>query len=176
MSGLGGDLDYLALQLGAPSSHLEADDPTAQPPMTRALQRIRLAFGDAEALAASPRSARAQLAFRSGNALRFIDLKYLCHAVNRPNAWDGRRLLEDPRLLQQLLAQVDAWQAQPRRFRQCYRGLLAAYGSAQPSPGREHLGRYLRRHRDPVARSQPPLEWTRELASHPDLADLPADA
>lgn len=172
MSQTGSDLQALALALGEPCPRLDpAADPANPAPMTRALQRIRLAFGDSGALAASPRSARALLAFRSGDRLRFIDLKYLCHAVDRPNPWDGRRLLQDAQLLQRLLQQVDAWQGEPRRFRQCYRGLLQAYSGAAAGPGRTLLGDYLRRYRQYVAASQPPLEWTRELARHPALAD-----
>ena len=180
------DLDHLAAALMAPGA---ADttptvwgDPRA---MTRALGEVRSRFGDMAVISESPRSARALLAFRAGGgALRFMDLKYACYALVRPNAWDGRRLLDDARLLAELLRQVDGWSDQPRRFRQCYRGLLASYfacpeylwAHALDTPGTDpgHRGwqalqEYLCRHRPSVAASTPPLDWTQALAAFPAI-------
>lgn len=186
-----GDLEALAAALGeapaAETSQAPWGDPRA---MTRALGEVRSRFGDMAVISESPRSARALLTFRAGGgALRFMDLKYACYALVRPNAWDGRRLLDDARLLAELLGQVDRWLAQPRRFRQCYRGLLASYfacpeylGAGGPNgsgaaPGRqgwERLRDYLQRARPGVAASMPALDWTEALAAHPAiLGDQP---
>lgn len=168
------DLEALARALGQAAPALgESSNEIA--PMSRALQRLHLAFGDSTALAASPRAARALLAFRSGEELRFIDLKHLCHAAGQPNPWDGRRLLEDGRLLEQLLLRVERWGAEPRRFRQCYRGLLLAAREAQEGPGRRQLLAYLERHRTLVAGSQPALGWTRALAGDAPLLAPPPE-
>lgn len=173
MKPTGSDLEELARQLACHAAQPALVEGNGHhTPLSNPLQRLRLAFGDSGALAASPRSARAQLAFRSGQPLRFIDLKYLCHAANRPNAWDGRRLLDDPRLLAQLLRQVAVWLPQLRRFRQCYRGLLAAYQSCESpqAAGPVALADFLRVHRQAVAQSLPPLEWTRALAAEAAIA------
>jgi hypothetical protein len=168
MKPAGSDLEALARQLACHAAQPSLVEGNGHhTPLSSQLQRLRLAFGDSGALAASPRSARAQLAFRSGQPLRFIDLKYLCHAANRPNAWDGRRLLDDPRLLAQLLRQVVAWLPQMRRFRQCYRGLLVAYRSCEmpQAVGPAALAKFLQAHQQAVAQSVPALEWTRTLAA-----------
>lgn len=163
VSDAGDDLEHLTRALA-----VTASPPLGKPEtMTRALERVRAAFEFP--LADSPRAARALLAFRSSTTLAFVDLKYLCHALGRPNAWDGRRLLEDQALVERLLQQVETWRPELRRFRQCYRGLLESYrASAQaPGPGRQHLATYLERHRQAVATSQPPLAWTRGLMESP---------
>lgn len=53
------------------------------------------------------------------------ELKYACYGVARPMDWDGRILLAEPSLLEQLLGAVRMQPA--RRFRDCYRGLLTAW-------------------------------------------------
>lgn len=177
------DLDHLAAALMTPPAADAAPtvwgDPRA---MTRALGEVRSRFGDMAVISESPRSARALLAFRAGGGtLRFMDLKYACYALVRPNAWDGRRLLDDARLLAELLRQVDGWLDQPRRFRQCYRGLLASYfacpeylwadtpGTDPGHRGWQALQDYLGRHRPTVAASTPALDWTQALAAFPAI-------
>lgn len=180
----GDDLEALAAALSEVPAATAGQAPWGDPrAMTRALGEVRSRFGDMAVISESPRSARALLAFRAGGggSLRFMDLKYACYALVRPNAWDGRRLLDDARLLAELLRQVDVWLEQPRRFRQCYRGLLASYFACpeylwQEDPaalpgyrGWATLQEYLCRHRPSVAASTPALDWTQALAACPAI-------
>jgi len=163
-------LDYLVQQLQAATETPAHAPPPGQPPMQRTLQRVRLAFGTGRDLAATPRATRAMLAFRSGQKLSFVDLKYLCHGAQRPNPWDGRRLLDDTGLLARLLQEVERWSVQPRRFRQCYRGLLLALEqmAGKGLAGEFLLRDFLQRHRQAVVQSRPALAWTRTLAKQPE--------
>lgn len=153
-------------------------DPTA---MARALGAVRRAFGDMEALAASPRGARGVLALRvTGGHPGYLDIKYACYGIARNSGWDGRRPLDDERLVHSLLQQVDGLQAVSRRFRQCYRGLLTgyfacpAYLEAAPAgdPGYPNwllLRRYLQAHLPQVAESRPALAWAETLGRYPEF-------
>lgn len=155
-------------------------DPTA---MARALGAVRRAFGDMEALAASPRGARGVLALRvTGGRPGYLDIKYACYGIARNSGWDGRRPLDDERLVRNLLQQVDSLQAVPRRFRQCYRGLLTgyfacpAYLESAPAgdPGYPNwlvLRRYLQAHLPQVAESRPALAWAETLGRYPELLE-----
>ncbi|MDE2585359.1 MAG: hypothetical protein KGN39_08160 [Betaproteobacteria bacterium] len=177
------DLDDLTAALMPPPATAPGTTAWGDPrAMTRALGEVRSRFGDMAVISESPRSARALLAFRAGGggSMRFMDLKYACYALVRPNAWDGRRLLDDARLLAELLRQVDGWLEQPRRFRQCYRGLLASYFAcpeylwAEPSAdpgfrGWQALQQYLGRHQPAVAASTPALDWTQALGAFPAM-------
>lgn len=88
---------------------------------------VREAFSPPRGHRSLSRVSRGVMAFRlAGREAAFADLKYACYGVARPTDWEGRILLADP-LLDQLLAAVDGLRSRPRRYCECYRGLLTAW-------------------------------------------------
>ncbi|MBS1197829.1 MAG: hypothetical protein H6R18_1614 [Proteobacteria bacterium] len=123
------ELDVLSerLQLAIarrPSEDTYWREPTAMP---AALARVRLAFGERLSERSGARTNRCLLAFRmTPQQVNFVDLKLICRAVTRPADWEQRRLIDDDRLFDTLLAKVDALRSQPRRHQACLRALEAA--------------------------------------------------
>lgn len=81
------------------------------------------------------------------------ELKYACYAIARQVDWDGRRLIDDPRQVADLLAAVAALPARPegsRQFRDCCRALRVAWQegaqerAADDADGWRTLGEFLR--------------------------------
>jgi len=74
------------------------------------------------------------MAFRlHGRETPAPELKYACYGIARQVDWDGRRLIDEPRRVADLLAAVGDLAAPPAdahdapAFRDCCRGLLAAW-------------------------------------------------
>lgn len=110
------------------------------------------------------------------------ELKYACYGIARPMDWDGRIVLAENALLEQLLGAVRAQPA--RRFRDCYRGLLTAWlddverrmtAEERDSlhPGIATLQAFLVDLRGELRKAPRPPAWSR-LMSESGLAAAPA--
>lgn len=74
------------------------------------------------------RVAKGVVALRlAGAQTRYPEIKYACHGLARPMDWDGRLLIDEPGMLDSLLASLDLLRHQPRCYAECYRGLLTAW-------------------------------------------------
>ena len=92
------------------------------------------AIGPARGHRHPPRVAHGVMAFRlRGPETPAPELKYACYGIARQVDWDGRRLIDEPRRVADLLAAVAALAARPAdahgapAFNDCCRGLLAAW-------------------------------------------------
>ncbi|MDD2885234.1 MAG: hypothetical protein PHT48_09345 [Dechloromonas sp.] len=63
----------------------------------------------------------------AGSETAYPEIKYACHGLARPMDWDGRLLIDEPGMLDALLAALDRLRYRPRCYAACYRGLLAAW-------------------------------------------------
>lgn len=101
---------------------------TPAPQVLARLAAVRRAFGAGAGRRLPARIAQGVMSFRLlGRGARWPDVKYACYGAARPMDWDGRVLLDDARLFDDLLRAVQARQGQPRRFADGYRGLLTAW-------------------------------------------------
>lgn len=135
--------------------------------MRESLEAVNQAFGRQLSRQTEARIGRALLAFANHNSTvaadqallgpaAFLDLKYACYGLMRQLHWGrhgGERILDHAALLARLLHAVESWQYDPRRYRQCLRGLLAgcleSFETSAPLPdntqaNREHLAAFLR--------------------------------
>lgn len=104
-------------------------DPAA---MRRSLEAVRMALGNRRGMTREARIVQSVLAFRvQRGKVDFVRLKYACYGLADPVDWESRRLLEDDRLLQNLLQQVRALSGDPHRFAACQRGLTHALKTLQ---------------------------------------------
>lgn len=154
--------------------------------MTDKLNAVRLAFNRPDAIVSARSVARSLLAFRLSRSLpSFHELKAACHGLAREADWGGRRMIEEDGLFANLLRQVDAYLDDPRRYRKCYRGLLASYfgypllARAGTVPGRanwEKLRLYLVDNLACIQLGEALPQWVEELRDNPCLlgADLMA--
>ncbi len=100
----------------------------ADPCVLERLEAIRQAFTPLRGHRCQSRIAQGVMAFRlGGRQTPYPELKYACYGLARPMDWEGRILLTEPLLLDQLLAAVRAQRQHSRQFCACYRGLLTAW-------------------------------------------------
>lgn len=89
------------------------------------------AIGPARGHRHPPHVAHGVMAFRlRGPETPAPELKYACYGIARQVDWDGRRLIDEPRRIADLLGAIAALAARPAdtpAFRDCCRGLLAAW-------------------------------------------------
>lgn len=152
--------------------------------MTDKLDAVRRAFNRPDAIVSARSVARSLLAFRLSRSLpTFHELKAACHGLAREADWGGRRMIEEDSLFTNLLRQVDAYLDDPRRYRKCFRGLLASYfaypvlARAGTMPGRanwEKLRLYLLANLPRLSQPAPLPHWVEILFAHSRLleADL----
>lgn len=149
--------------------------------LTDKLNAIRLAFNRPDAIVSARSVARSLLAFRLSRSLpTFHELKAACHGLSREADWGGRRMIEEDVLFTNLLRQVDAYADDSRRYRKCYRGLLASYfgypmlSRAGTVPGRanwEKLRAYLVANLPRLSLPEPMPQWVETLSQHRRLLD-----
>ncbi len=154
--------------------------------LTDKLDAVRRAFNRPDAIVSARSVARSLLAFRLSRSLpTFHELKAACHGLAREADWGGRRMIEEDALFINLLRQVDAYLDDPRRYRKCYRGLLASYfaypvlARAGTMPGRanwEKLRVYLVDHLLRIQLGDALPQWVDALRDNASLlgADLMA--
>lgn len=113
--------------LARPLAALATADPAALQGLAAARQRLAPPRGHR----ALPRIAQGILAFRLlGRQTPYPDLKYACYGIARPTDWEGRLLLYDARLCDELLATVAALQhRRPWMYAACCQGLAAAWAA-----------------------------------------------
>lgn len=98
------------------------------PAVSARLTAVRQALQPPRGHYSDSRIAQGIMAFRlAGAATRYPDLKYACYGVARPMDWEGRILLAEERLIDQLLSAVSAHKTHPRHFAACCKGLMAAW-------------------------------------------------
>jgi EH_Signature domain len=138
--------------------------------------------GDRELRAPSAHLQIALLRFRqAGGAPEcpFADLRLVCAAspMSIPVGGATFCLLEQLDLLASLLRQVKIFQADPRRFRRLYRGLLNCYFITDPSENRakgegwERLRCFLRDHVDCLGTGSIQPRWVEVIQEHRNLLD-----
>jgi hypothetical protein len=118
-------------------------------------------------------------AFRASSRFpSFLDLKYACFGISQAAGDDGWVLMEDRRLLDVLLREVDSLAGNPRRLRKCFQGLLAGYfdynvlGDSTSDQGRKNwltLRSFLLGHLPLVEGVTPVLNWVRVIGDHRNL-------
>lgn len=107
---------------------------------TRLLAAIQ-AIGPGRGHRHPPHVAHGVMAFRlHGPETPAPELKYACYGIARQVDWDGRRLIDEPRKIAELLAALSALallkNGQPP-FRDCCRGLLAAWQESAEERARD---------------------------------------
>ncbi|HEY8128614.1 MAG TPA: EH signature domain-containing protein, partial [Hyphomicrobium sp.] len=121
---------------------------------------------------------------RDQELLNLRQARLVCFGCIDPILPDRKRLIEDERRFPKLLSGLDAYQADPRAFRRCYRGLLYGYfgydAEHAPFSGKrnwEQLRAYLReRVTNTVASGWSP-EWVDALQANAHLlSDNPGEA
>lgn len=134
--------------LARPLPTLATADPAALQALAAARQRLAPPRGHR----ALPRIAQGILAFRLlGRQTPYPDLKYACYGIARPTDWEGRLLLDDARLCDELLAAVAALAARrPWVHVACCKGLAAAW-AADIAPVRDGFGTSASRNIDRLA-------------------------
>lgn len=134
--------------LARPLAALATADPAALQGLAAARQRLAPPRGHR----ALPRIAQGILAFRLlGRQTPYPDLKYACYGIARPTDWEGRLLLDDARLCDELLAAVAALQyRRPWIHAACCKGLAAAW-TEDIAPALERLGQTGRRNAERLA-------------------------
>lgn len=98
--------------------------------MTLALREVRRAFGDHGDVPSLDQLKIALRAFFADRTdLSPTQVKYVCYGVTVPwdNTEDGTRIIDDRTLFEALLTLLRDYEAQERRFRNCYQGLLHGY-------------------------------------------------
>ena len=95
-----------------------------------------------------PRIAQGIMAFRlQRRHTPYPELKYACYGLARPTDWEGRLLLNDSQLCDDLLAALSALlPRQPQAFAACCRGLRQALASdiaELPTPDNANLGKII---------------------------------
>jgi hypothetical protein len=119
--------------------------------------------------------------FKTQQVTSFNELKYVCFGVTVPVGKDLSRLIDKPALLGDLLSLVSVQNAQPRKFRRCYQGLLTGYfgfdryATTDGDTGEnwQNLRSYLNDHLLPMrkvakARGTAP-DWLQTLYEHKNL-------
>jgi hypothetical protein len=157
--------------------------------MRDALRRVESSLDAVESVPEARSLRGAVLKFlRVPGGLGFRDLKYVCFGVTLTFNDDLERLVDRVEAFKQLLAEVDAQQVQPRRFRRCYQALMQSYfayqhdqgkpPSAGPEPAFLLLRGFLKERLDSVvdaAGGRPP-GWAITLKEHANLlTDRPCD-
>lgn len=140
--------------LGHNLDKLAVNDPS----LLERLASARQALAPPRGRHAQPRLAHGVLAFRiQGRNTPYPDLKYACYGIALSTDWEGRRLVDDDRLVDELLHTVASLRlAQPRRFAACCRALqyawhanIAADDAARPRPKNQKIANFLLRHTQP---------------------------
>lgn len=144
---LGHNLDKLALN---------------DPALLERLGIARQALAPPRGRHAQPRIAHGVLAFRvQGRRTPYPELKYACYGVALATDWEGRRLLDDDRLIDELLHTVANLRvSHPARFAACCRALQyawhtniapddAAAARTRPRPKNQKIANFLLRHTQP---------------------------
>lgn len=141
------------------------------------LAAVRQALSPPRGHRSLPRIARGVMSLRlRGRGTPYPELKYACYGVAQPVDWEGRVLLDEARLLDDLLFAVGALRDDPPRFGQCYRGLLTAWLSdvaggepmrhpAAAGRGEQKLKDFLLAGRAILAGARRPAAWTALLSA-----------
>jgi hypothetical protein len=154
--------------------------PWGQPDLMSAVLREVASVFDTTFDAAGRRSIGKSLsAFRASSRFpSFLDLKYTCFGISQAAGDDGWVLMEDRRLLEVLLREVDSLGGNPRRLRKCFQGLLAGYfdynvlGDSTCEQGRKNwltLRSFLLGHLPLIEGAVPVLHWVRVIGDHHNL-------
>lgn len=135
-----------------------------EPSLLDRLSIARQALSPPRGRHAQPRLAHGVLAFRvQGQRTPYPDLKYACYGVALATDWAGRRLIDDERLIDELLHAVSALRlTQPTRFHACCRALQHAWHLClatgetneppRPLPNNHKIANFLLRHTQPERR------------------------
>jgi hypothetical protein len=125
------------------------------------LSRTRQALAPPRGRHAPPRLAHGVLAFRiQGRNTPYPDLKYACYGIALSTDWEGRRLLDDDRLVDELLHTVANLRlSHPTQFAACCRALQYAWhtniapddvaANHRPRPKNQKIANFLLRHTQP---------------------------
>lgn len=135
---------------------MRAPAPRPTTPMSQPLARLRQMRQRRTAGSAAPQMTQTLFQLRLGaRPTSSAGLRKLCANLSRSTGWDQQRVIDDPRLLDNVLRHVeslttgthrDGW-----RFTRCYRALLTSYFSLPPTDiggrhaGARALGEFLRR-------------------------------
>ena len=132
-----------------------------EPALLHRLNVARQALAPLRGRHAPPRIAHGVLAFRvQGRNTPYPDLKYACYGIALSTDWGGRRLLDDDRLVDELLHTVANLRlSHPARFAACCRALQYAWhtniatddvsANSQPRPKNQKIANFLLRHTQP---------------------------
>lgn len=93
--------------------------------MSRVLEKIRSTFPAFSMVAKSQRIARSIQALRLvGEKLDFVRLKYVCYGLASGLDWEGRRLIDDEKLIILILKTIEKRCNDQRRWKVCLDGLF----------------------------------------------------
>ena len=143
---------------------LAVNDPTLLERLSLARQALNPPRGRHD----QPRITHGVLAFRiQGRNTPYPDLKYACYGIALATDWSGRRLLDDDRLVDELLHTIASLRLlQPNRFTACCRALQYAWhnniatdnlsssspGILKPGGKSHKIANFLLRHTQPDRR------------------------
>lgn len=125
------------------------------------LSRARQALAPPRGRYAQPRLAHGVLAFRiQSRNTPYPDLKYACYGIALSTDWNGRRLLDDDRLVDELLHTIANLRlSHPAQFAACCRALQYAWhtniapddtsANGRPRPKNRKIANFLLRHTQP---------------------------
>jgi len=147
--------------------------------MARTTQLLRVEYGDISRGAGDLQGiAAAVIAYLKNHDLpTYRDTKYVCFGVSSPYGNPLTRVIEHETLFPKLLNVVELLQAEPRKFRRCYQGLLKAY-LRYPGQHTESvyghrnwlvLREFLAQHCKALKQQKPLMEWTQALYEHRNL-------
>lgn len=93
--------------------------------MSRVLEKIRQTFPAFSMVAKAQRIARSIQALRLvGEKLDFVRLKYVCYGLASGLDWEGRRLIDDEKLIVLILKTIERRCNDHRRWKVCLEGLF----------------------------------------------------
>ena len=93
--------------------------------MNQVLEKIRKTFPAYSMVAKAQRIARSVQALRLvGEKLDFVRLKYVCYGLASGLDWEGRRLIDDEKLIVLILKTIEKRCNDKRRWKVCLEGLF----------------------------------------------------
>lgn len=174
-------LQDLAARLARTSAELERSFDTGRQ-LDEWLPRLQNQLRHAGAVQPSADEQHAALAafWHEGRLDSFRALRLVCFALAdmAPGVATPQRLIDDTPRLERLLSAVDAWQAEPRRFRRCFQGLMRGYfdvdGMVPDAPASlranaERLRRFLARQLPCLSAPGANPAWVEAVQAHPAL-------
>lgn len=147
--------------------------------MARTTQSLRIEYGDISRGAEDQQGIEAAVIdyLKNHQLLSYRDIKYVCFGVSSPYGTPLTRVIEHETLFLKFLQEVERLQAEPRKFRRCYQGLLKGYlryPGQQTDEVNGHknwlaLREFLAQHCKALNKQKPVMEWTQALYEHRNL-------